>query len=101
MVVRKYKLTIMVLFLLVIITGASAVPRTAIATNIHSHTTAILTNTITTKVHSKSNGIDSNTTTLVIPPTFIHKYTDRTGSTYIVGEVVNNFSFPIQSVKVT
>src|SRR6266487_3844332 len=103
MVVRKYKLTIMVLFLLVIITGALAVPRMAIAINIRSHTAAILTNTITTKVHSKSNGIDSNTTnpTLVIPPTFIHKYTDRTGSTYIVGEVVNKFSLPIRSVKVT
>src|SRR6266487_885455 len=103
MVVRKYKLTIMVLFLLVIITGALAVPRMAIAINNHSHTTAILMNTTTTKMHSNSNGIDSNTTnpTLVIPPVFIHEYTDRTRSTYIVGEVMNNFSFPIQAVKVT
>jgi hypothetical protein len=103
MAVRKYKLTIMVMFLLVILTGASAVSRMAIATNIHNHTTATLTNTMTTKMHSKSDSIDSNITnpTLVIPPVLIHEYTDGTGSTYIVGEVINNFSFPVQSVKVT
>jgi hypothetical protein len=93
----------MVLCLSVIMTSASAVPRMAIAINVHNDTTVILTNTTTTKIHSKSNGIDSNTAnpTLVIPQIFIHEYTDKTGSRYLVGDVINNFSFPIQSVRVT